>query len=83
MNPRLAVRRRRVLTIRRTIAAAAVAVFLAMFTTIYVQMADGHDPALGPSVPPRGQTPEDTSTEGSDPLVPQQTAEAPLTTRQS
>jgi hypothetical protein len=33
--------------IRRTVTAATVAVFLALFATIYIQMAAGKDPALG------------------------------------
>ena len=43
---RLAARRRRFSRIRRWIAGAAVAVFIAAFSTLYVQMATGHDPAL-------------------------------------
>ena len=33
--------------IRRIVTAATVAVFLALFATIYIQMAAGKDPALG------------------------------------
>ena len=47
MSPTLAARRARVARIRRTVAAATVAVFLALFATIYIQMAAGKDPALG------------------------------------
>lgn len=54
MNPSeatpLARRHTRVLRIRRTVAAVSIAVFLALFATIYVQMASGKDPALGTSV---------------------------------
>jgi hypothetical protein len=39
--------RARVLRIRRTVAAVAVTVFIALFSAIYVQMASGNDPALG------------------------------------
>jgi hypothetical protein len=39
--------RARVLQIRRTVAAVAVTVFIALFSAIYVQMASGDDPALG------------------------------------
>jgi hypothetical protein len=42
-------RRARVRQIRRTVTAAAVVVFLALFATIYIQMAVGQDPALGSS----------------------------------
>ena len=47
MSPTLAARRARVARIRRTVTAATVAVFLALFATIYIQMAAGKDPALG------------------------------------
>jgi hypothetical protein len=47
MSPTLLARRARVARIRRTITAATVAVFIALFATIYVQMASGKDPALG------------------------------------
>ena len=40
-------RRARILRIRKRVAAVSVIVFLALFSTIYVQMAFGHDPALG------------------------------------
>ena len=49
MSPTLLARRARVARIRRTIAAATVAVFIALFATIYIQMAAGKDPALGSS----------------------------------
>ena len=39
--------RGRILQIRRTVAAVAVTVFIALFSAIYVQMASGDDPALG------------------------------------
>jgi cytoskeletal protein RodZ len=43
---RLAAKRRRAWRIRRIVLAFSVAVFVAMFATIYVQLASGHDPAL-------------------------------------
>jgi hypothetical protein len=46
-HPRLVALQRRVLRIRRTVVAAAVAAFIALFSTIYGQMASGNDPALG------------------------------------
>ncbi len=42
-------RRARVRQIRRTVTAVAVTVFIALFATIYIQMAVGKDPALGSS----------------------------------
>ena len=49
MSPTLLARRARVRQIRRTVLASTVAVFLALFATIYIQMAAGKDPALGSS----------------------------------
>ena len=49
MSPTMQARRARVRQIRRTVTAAAVAVFIALFATIYIQMAAGKDPALGTS----------------------------------
>jgi hypothetical protein len=49
MSPTLQARRARVRQIRRTVTAAAVTVFIALFATIYIQMAAGKDPALGSS----------------------------------
>jgi hypothetical protein len=64
----------RVLRIRRTIIAAAVAVFIALFSTIYVQMASGNDPALATS------TATSTSTSSSDSTTDEPAA---VTTQQS
>ena len=47
MSPTMQARRARVRQIRRTVTAAAVAIFIALFATIYIQMASGKDPALG------------------------------------
>jgi hypothetical protein len=49
MSPTMQARRARVSQIRRTVAAVAVTVFIALFATIYIQMAAGKDPALGSS----------------------------------
>ena len=49
MSPTLLARRARVRQIRRTVTAVTIAVFLALFATIYVQMAAGKDPALSTS----------------------------------
>ena len=46
-HPALAARRARVRRIRGRVAAGAAALFLALFSGLYVQMATGHDPALG------------------------------------
>ena len=49
MSPTMQARRARVRQIRRTVTAVAVTVFIALFATIYIQMAAGKDPALGAS----------------------------------
>jgi hypothetical protein len=49
MSPTMQARRARVRQIRRTVTAIAVTVFIALFATIYIQMAAGKDPALGSS----------------------------------
>ena len=49
MSPTMQARRARVRQIRSTVTAVAVAVFIALFATIYIQMAAGKDPALGSS----------------------------------
>jgi hypothetical protein len=46
---KLAARRKRTSQIRTTVAGAAVTVFVASFSTIYVQLASGNDPALASS----------------------------------
>ena len=63
MSPTLAARRARVARIRRTVAAATVAVFLALFATIYIQMAAGKDPALGTSATTSAQVTTATPSE--------------------
>jgi hypothetical protein len=49
MSPTMQARRARVRQIRRTVTAVAVALFIAVFATVYIQMAAGKDPALGSS----------------------------------
>jgi len=62
-HPRLVALQQRVLRIRRTVVAAAVAVFIAVFSTIYVQMASGNDPGLAsPSATTSTYTNTNTST---------------------
>jgi len=48
-HPALLARRARVHRIRARVAAGATALFLAAFSGLYVQMATGHDPAVGTS----------------------------------
>jgi hypothetical protein len=44
-----AARRRRIVLIRRTVLALSLAMFIALFSGLYVQMAAGRDPVLGSS----------------------------------
>ena len=71
-SPTLTARRLRVQRIRRTVVAVSVAVFLALFATIYIQMAAGKDPALGSS-----------TTTAASPSTSTSTSSAPVTTQQS
>jgi hypothetical protein len=48
-HPAVAARRRRIHTIRVRVATGAVALFIALFSGLYVQLASGHDPALSKS----------------------------------
>jgi hypothetical protein len=80
-------RRARVRQIRRTVTAAAVAVFIALFATIYIQMAAGKDPALGASTTTTAQvsetsTPSATSTPSSSSSS-DNSSSSPVTTSQS
>lgn len=43
----LEARRRRIARIRKTVATLSIVIFVALFSTIYVQMATGRDPVLG------------------------------------
>jgi hypothetical protein len=65
MSPTMQARRARVRQIRRTVTAVAVAVFIALFATIYIQMAAGKDPALGSSTTRTAQV-SATSTPSAD-----------------
>ena len=46
-HPAVAARRARVRRIRARVAAGTTALFIALFSGLYVQMASGNDPALG------------------------------------
>ena len=68
MSPTMQARRARVRQIRRTVTAVAVTVFIALFATIYIQMAAGKDPALGSSTTTAqvSETSTSTSTSSDD-----------------
>ena len=74
-HPAVAARRRRIHTNRKRVAAGAVAAFIALFSGLYVQMASGHDPALGTSsaqVASKGTSSSGTSSPSdSSPMVTQ------------
>ena len=68
-HPAVAARRARVRRIRGRIAAAATALFLALFSGLYVQMATGNDPALGAEsaqVATATSSSDDTTTSSDD-----------------
>jgi hypothetical protein len=71
-------RRLRVSMIRKRIAVAAVALFIAVFGGITAQLASGHDPALSSST----SSTSSTSTAATQAAQPSQ-ALAPVTTSQS
>ena len=78
---KLAARRLRTHRIRVAVAAAAASTFIALFSGLYVQMASGHDPALGStgnsSSTTAAQEPAQSQTQTSAGTV------QPLTTGQS
>lgn len=64
-HPKLVAMRRRIARIRRTVAAVAVSAFIALFSTIYVQLATGNDPVLA-STTTTTTTTESTTTDSSE-----------------
>ena len=65
MSPTMQARRARVRQIRRTVTAVAVTVFIALFATIFIQMAVGKDPTLGSSTSAVGTTSTSTASDDS------------------
>ena len=83
-SPTLIARRRRVQRIRRAVSAAAVCVFIALFSTIYVQMAAGNDPVLSGSTTTAATTSTTTSSsDDSATSTDDSTTSEPVTTAQS
>jgi Na+/H+ antiporter NhaD/arsenite permease-like protein len=70
-------RRRRTRRIRQGVAAGTVTLFVAFFSTIYAQMATGHDPALAPAKTTTSAVQSETETSETSP------SPAPVTTQQS
>ena len=77
-HPAVAARHARVRRIRGRIAAAATALFLALFSGLYVQMATGNDPALGAESAQAATTSSDDTTPSST-----EQDSAPMTTSAS
>lgn len=80
-SPTLVARRLRVQRIRRAVSAAAVCVFIALFSTIYVQMAAGNDPALSASTAAATSTSATTTTTTTSEET--TASDEPVTTAQS
>jgi hypothetical protein len=83
MSPTIQARRARVRQIRRTVTAVAVAVFVALFATIYIQMAAGKDPALGSSMSTAQVSATSTPSSDDSSSSSDDSAEGPMTTAQS
>ena len=85
MSPTMLARRARVRQIRRTVTAVAVTVFIAVFATIYIQMAVGKDPALGSSTSTAqvSQTSSSSSSSSSDNSSSDTSSPGTMTTAQS
>ena len=82
MSPTMQARRARVRQIRRTVTAVAVTVFIALFATIYIQMAVGKDPALGSSQT-TGQVSQTSTSASSSSSSSDNSSSGPMTTAQS
>jgi hypothetical protein len=66
LHPAVAARRRRVHTLRMRVAAGATALFIALFSGLYVQMASGNDPALAKATTAQVASTTSTSSTSSD-----------------
>ena len=78
VHPKVAAMRRRMSLLRRRVVAGSVALFIALFGGLYVQMATGNDPAVKPTQ----QVASASSTTASS-TQQTQTPSAPVTTSQS
>jgi hypothetical protein len=83
MSPTMQARRARVRQIRRTVTAVAVTVFIALFATIYIQMAAGKDPALGSSTRTAQVSATSTSTTTDTPSSSDDSSSGTMSTAQS
>ena len=78
VHPKVAAMQRRMSRLRRRVAAGSVALFIALFGGLYVQMATGNDPAVNPTQQVASASSSAASTQQQS-----QTTSAPLTTSQS
>jgi hypothetical protein len=83
MSPTMQARRARVRQIRRIVTAVAVTVFIALFATIYIQMAAGKDPALGSSTTSAQVSATSTSSSDDSSSSSDDSAAGTMTTAQS
>jgi hypothetical protein len=83
MSPTMQARRARVRQIRRTVTAVAVTVFIALFATIYIQMAAGKDPALGSSASTAQVSATSTSSSDDSSASSDDSSSGTMTTAQS
>jgi hypothetical protein len=83
MSPTMQARRARVRQIRRAVTAVAVTVFIALFATVYIQMAAGKDPALGSSTSTAQVAATSTPSSDDSSASSDDSAEGTMTTAQS
>jgi hypothetical protein len=76
-------RRRRTRRIRQGVAAGTITLFVALLSTIYVQMAGGNDPALAVSSARPAVVSTTTATSSSTGSTSSSAPPAPVTTQQS
>jgi hypothetical protein len=82
-HPAVAARRAHVRRLRARIAASATALFLALFSGLYIQMATGNDPALGAESAQVATTTTTASDSGDDTSSGTEEESAPMTTSAS
>jgi cytoskeletal protein RodZ len=80
---KVAARKRRVVVLRRRVVALAVAVFLAVWGVIFVQLAAGHDPALTKTTTTATKAATATKITATSTASPTTSTAASVTTRQS
>ena len=79
VHPKVAAMHRRMSLLRRRVMAGSVALFIALFGGLYVQMATGNDPAVNPTQ----QVASSSSSSAAATTQQTETTSAPVTTSQS